>query len=55
MSDDKAKRHAQIGKFSKKDADAMERWDTWLGALGKVLGPVLSQIPPNMGSKTLAT
>ncbi len=51
LPDDKARRHASIAKFSARDADAMERWDEWLGALGKVLGPLLTAIPPNLGSR----
>jgi len=51
MCDDKARRHAQISKFSSRDADEMERWDDWLGRLGAVLGPLLTQVPPKLGSK----
>ncbi|MCK6591017.1 MAG: NAD(P)/FAD-dependent oxidoreductase, partial [Polyangiaceae bacterium] len=47
------RRHAQISKFSTRDADAMERWDAWLGGLGEVLGPILTMIPPTLGSKEL--
>jgi phytoene dehydrogenase-like protein len=47
------RRHAQISKFSARDADAMERWDAWLGSLGHVLGPILTMIPPKLGSKSL--
>ena len=45
------RRHAQISKFSTKDAHAMERWDAWLGSLGEVLGPILTTMPPKFGSK----
>jgi phytoene dehydrogenase-like protein len=51
MCDDRARRHAQIAKFSPRDADEMERWDAWLGRLGAVLGPLLTQVPPRLGSK----
>jgi phytoene dehydrogenase-like protein len=51
MCDDRARRHAQISKFSPRDADEMERWDAWLGRLGGVLGPLLTQVPPKLGSK----
>jgi phytoene dehydrogenase-like protein len=49
--DDPARRHAEIAKFSKPDADAFERWDTWLGSLADVLGPLLTTIPPRVGSR----
>jgi phytoene dehydrogenase-like protein len=51
MCDDKARRHAQISQFSPRDADEMERWDAWLGRLGALLGPLLTTVPPKLGSK----
>ncbi|HET9625056.1 MAG TPA: NAD(P)/FAD-dependent oxidoreductase [Kofleriaceae bacterium] len=51
MCDDPARRHAEIARFSRRDADEMERWDAWLGRLGALLGPMLTQIPPRLGSK----
>lgn len=48
---DSKRRHAELSKFSKADADAMERWDAWLGSLAGVLGPLLSTVPPKVGSK----
>jgi phytoene dehydrogenase-like protein len=53
MCEDKARRRAQIEKFSKKDADAMDRWDAWMGGMAQILGPVLTQIPPHIGSRSL--
>ena len=41
----------RLSKFSKRDADAMVKWDAWLGELGAFLGPLLGVIPPNVGSK----
>jgi phytoene dehydrogenase-like protein len=38
-------------KWSKKDADAMPRWDAWLAGLAEVLGPLLLTVPPNLGSR----
>jgi phytoene dehydrogenase-like protein len=51
MCDDPARRRAEIAKFSARDADEIERWDTWLGRLGALLGPMLTQVPPRLGSK----
>ncbi len=51
LHDDPAARHAEIAKFSARDADAMVAWDAWLGRLGKILAPLLSAVPPKVGSK----
>jgi phytoene dehydrogenase-like protein len=53
MCDDPGRRRAEIAKFSARDADAIEGWDAWLGRLGALLGPMLTQIPPRLGSKRL--
>jgi phytoene dehydrogenase-like protein len=50
LPDDPARRHAEIARFSPHDADAMERWDAWMHDLAGVLGPLLSEIPPRLGS-----
>ena len=50
LPDDRAARREQIAKFSVKDAVAVERWDEWMDGLGKVLGPLLGEIPPRIGS-----
>ena len=51
MADDPVLRHKEIAKFSARDADAMEEWDAWLGGLADVMGPLLSRVPPKVGSK----
>jgi phytoene dehydrogenase-like protein len=51
MHADAARRHAEIAKFSPKDADAYEAWEAWLGRLGALLGPLLGQVPPHLGSR----
>jgi len=48
---DPARRRAEIAKFSARDADALERWDAWMGKLAGVLGPLLSTVPPRLGSR----
>lgn len=50
LPSDNAARREQISKFSAKDADAIERWDAWLGRLADLLSPLLAQIPPTLGS-----
>jgi phytoene dehydrogenase-like protein len=50
-ADDADRNHQEISKFSKRDADAMPRWDAWLGGLAAVLGPLLMETPPKLGSR----
>jgi phytoene dehydrogenase-like protein len=49
--DDAAKNYAEFAKFSTHDADAIVRWDAWIGGLADVLGPMLMSVPPTVGSK----
>jgi len=49
--DNPAARREQIARFSKADANAYDRWDSWLGSLANVLGPLLTTIPPRVGSR----
>ncbi len=51
LPDDPAQRHREISQFSARDADAYERWDAWLAHLGRLVGPLLHEIPPKLGSK----
>jgi phytoene dehydrogenase-like protein len=48
---DSKRRHAEVSRFSKVDADALVEWDAWLGSLAGILGPFLSVVPPKLGSK----
>jgi phytoene dehydrogenase-like protein len=48
---DPAARRAQIAKFSVPDADAYERYQAHLARLGAILGPLLDEIPPRLGSR----
>ncbi|MFN8611867.1 MAG: NAD(P)/FAD-dependent oxidoreductase [Vulcanimicrobiota bacterium] len=50
MPDQMDRKQAQVARFSQRDARALERWDQWLGQLGKQLGPLLTAIPPRLGS-----
>jgi phytoene dehydrogenase-like protein len=50
-ADDAKRNHEEVSKWSKKDADAMPRWDAWLEGLAEVLGPLLLTVPPTFGSR----
>ncbi|MGH2590584.1 MAG: phytoene desaturase family protein [Actinomycetota bacterium] len=49
-TDDAKKNHESISQFSRKDAEAMPKWDAWLSGVADVLGPLLLQVPPPLGS-----
>ena len=50
--DDNARgNYEEFAKFSKKDADNIDRWDAWIGGLADVLGPLLMRTPPKIGSR----
>jgi phytoene dehydrogenase-like protein len=51
LPDDKARRRTEIARFSTRDADAMERWDEWLAGLAEVVAPLLTRVPPRVGSR----
>src|SRR5262249_47985649 len=53
QSDDAKSDHEEFAKFSKRDADALERWEAWIGGLADVLGPLLMTTPPKVGSRSL--
>src|SRR6266566_6669914 len=48
---DPAERHAEIAKFSKRDADAYGGYEARLAGIGAILGPLLTKIPPKLGSR----
>jgi phytoene dehydrogenase-like protein len=52
-ADDAAKSYESIAQFSKKDAEILPQWEEWLQGVADVLGPVLLQVPPKMGSMSL--
>jgi phytoene dehydrogenase-like protein len=53
LPEDMARRTAEVAKLSTSDAEALARWDSWLGRLAGVLGPLLTAVPPRVGSKKL--
>jgi phytoene dehydrogenase-like protein len=40
-----------IRRFSKKDADSYFAFEEWIGRIANILGPMLMQTPPRLGSK----
>src|SRR5580704_2709057 len=48
---DPAERHREISKFSVRDADAYPGYEAHLARLGAILGPLLDEIPPHLGSR----
>ncbi|MDP9329503.1 MAG: NAD(P)/FAD-dependent oxidoreductase [Actinomycetota bacterium] len=52
-ADDAAKSYDSIAQFSKKDADTLPKWEAWLKGVSDVLGPLLLQVPPKVGSKKI--
>jgi phytoene dehydrogenase-like protein len=50
FADDAKRNHDQVSRFSKKDAEAMPRWDDWIGEMAQVMGPLLMTVPPRLGS-----
>jgi phytoene dehydrogenase-like protein len=48
---DPAARRERIAVFSPRDADAYPRYDAHLARMGTILGPLLHQIPPRIGSR----
>lgn len=48
--DDPARTYEQLAKWSRKDAEAWPKWNAWLEGIADVMGPVLTQVPPNIGS-----
>jgi len=51
FADDAKRNYEEIAKWSRRDAEAMPRWDAWLSGLAEVLGPLLLTVPPKIGSK----
>ena len=51
LTGDHANDHAELSKFSSKDADAYPRYEAWLKGIADVLSPLLMKTPPKVGSK----
>jgi phytoene dehydrogenase-like protein len=50
-ADDARRNYQEVSKWSRRDAEAMPRWDAWLEGLADVLGPLLLTVPPKLGSR----
>ncbi len=48
---DPAARRAELGKFSAADAAAYAGYEAHLARIGAILGPLLEEIPPRLGSR----
>ncbi|HSZ46287.1 MAG TPA: FAD-dependent oxidoreductase, partial [Streptosporangiaceae bacterium] len=51
LPSDPAARSEQIAKFSAHDAANYERYEQHMAGLAAILGPMLAQIPPRLGSR----
>jgi phytoene dehydrogenase-like protein len=51
LPDDPAQRYAEIAKFSARDAVAYPAYEAHMARIGAILGPMLSEIPPRLGSR----
>jgi phytoene dehydrogenase-like protein len=51
LPDHPIQRRAEIAKFSPRDAEAYAGYAEYLAGLGRVLGPLLHQVPPRLGSR----
>ena len=49
--EDPARTREQLAKWSKRDADTWPKWNAWLEGVADVLGPLLTQVPPKIGSR----
>ena len=54
LPDDPKRRHEEIARFSKHDADRYDDYEAHLASIGKILGPLLHEIPPKLGSRNPA-
>jgi phytoene dehydrogenase-like protein len=47
---DPKRTYASIAQFSKRDAETYPVWDAWMTQVAAVVGPLLLQVPPRIGS-----
>ena len=51
LPNDPAQRRAEIAKFSAQDAAVYDEYEAHLAGIGAILGPMLAEIPPRLGSR----
>jgi phytoene dehydrogenase-like protein len=51
LPDDQKERHEEIAKFSVRDADNYESYESRMASSAAILGPLLARIPPKLGSR----
>jgi phytoene dehydrogenase-like protein len=51
QSEDPQVSHDTVAQFSKKDAEACSRFETWIGRIANIMGLMLMQTPMHLGSK----
>jgi phytoene dehydrogenase-like protein len=51
LPNDPRRRHEEIARFSARDADAYGEYEAHLAGLARILGPLLHEIPPRLGSR----
>ncbi len=48
--DDPRRTFESVSQFSTRDAEMLPRWEAWLHGVTEVIGPLLHQVPPRVGS-----
>jgi phytoene dehydrogenase-like protein len=48
---DAARRRAEIARFSARDAANYDSYEAFMAGIGAILGPMLTEIPPRLGSR----
>src|SRR5262249_9319380 len=49
-AEDHARSRASVARFSRRDAEALGAFEAWLRGVGDVLAPLLTRVPPKLGS-----
>jgi phytoene dehydrogenase-like protein len=49
-AEDHARSRASVARFSRRDAETLPRFEAWLRRVGEAMGPLLTRVPPRLGS-----